>query len=250
MEGYIMDDLFNQISTLLNISIPQEVMNAFDNPIYMKHKNDYLIRLLSIEEVTEMYLYLNEDVNISEVLPLWTDDSSNYVGVYMFGPQTGKVCFINHEEIDLSPVYPNVHTFIKILLENSESDWYELPTHYPLSKDHTDELQVKQDVQAIKELKNLLKNPELDEDKRTQYLFSIMAITPYTQLDEIIPLLEDSNMWVQERAAEILGFHRYLPAKEKLNWVKEHGQYNGKMAAELALKRIRMELKSLNKKKQ
>jgi len=245
-----MDNLFNQISTLLNISIPQEVMNAFDNPIYMKHKNDYLIRLLSIEEVTEMYLYLNEDVNISEVLPLWTDDSSNYVGVYMFGPQTGKVCFINHEEIDLSPVYPNVHTFIKILLENSESDWYELPTQYPLSKEHTDELQVKQDVQAIKELKNLLKNPELDEDKRTQYLFSIMAITPYTQLDEIIPLLEDSNMWVQERAAEILGFHRYLPAKEKLNWVKEHGQYNGKMAAELALKRIRMELKSLNKKKQ
>jgi len=250
MEGYIMDNLFNQISTLLNISIPQEVMNAFDNPIYMKHKNDYLIRLLSIEEVTEMYLYLNEDVNISEVLPLWTDDSSNYVGVYMFGPQTGKVCFINHEEIDLSPVYPNVHTFIKILLENSESDWYELPTQYPLSKEHTDELQVKQDVQAIKELKNLLKNPELDEDKRTQYLFSIMAITPYTQLDEIIPLLEDSNMWVQERAAEILGFHRYLPAKEKLNWVKEHGQYNGKMATELALKRIRMELKSLNKKKQ
>jgi len=245
-----MDNLFNQISTLLNISIPQEVMNAFDNPIYMKHKNDYLIRLLSIEEVTEMYLYLNEDVNISEVLPLWTDDSSNYVGVYMFGPQTGKVCFINHEEIDLSPVYPNVHTFIKILLENSESDWYELPTQYPLSKEHTDELQVKQDVQAIKELKNLLKNPELDEDKRTQYLFSIMAITPYTQLDEIIPLLEDSNMWVQERAAEILGFHRYLPAKEKLNWVKEHGQYNGKMATELALKRIRMELKSLNKKKQ
>lgn len=239
-----MDNLFNQISTLLNISIPQEVMNAFDNPIYMKHKNDYLIRLLSFEEATEMYLYLNEDVNISEVLPLWTDDSSNYVGVYMFGPLTGKVCFINHEEIDLSPVYPNVQTFIKILLENSASDWYELPTHYPLSKEHTDELQLMQDVQAIKELKNLLKNPELDEDKRTQYLFSIMAITPYTQLDEIIPLLEDTNMWVQERAAEILGFHRYLPAKEKLNWVKEHGQYNGKMAAELALKRIRMELKS------
>ncbi|GAB6620822.1 MULTISPECIES: LacI family transcriptional regulator [Bacillus cereus group] len=51
-------------------------------------------------------------------------------------------------------------------------------------------------------------------------------------------------MWVQERAAEILGFHRYAPAREKLNWVKEHGQHNEKMAAELALKRIRMELKS------
>ncbi|HDR7947437.1 TPA: LacI family transcriptional regulator [Bacillus toyonensis] len=48
-------------------------------------------------------------------------------------------------------------------------------------------------------------------------------------------------MWVQERAAEILGFHRYVPASEKLNWVKEHGQHNGKMVAELALKRIKME---------
>lgn len=170
--------------------------------------------------------------------------TANYVGVYMFGPLTGRVCFINHEEIDLSPVYPNVQTLIKILLENPENDWYELPKCYPRSKEHTDELQLKHDVQAIKELKNLLKNPELDEEKRTQYLFSIMALTPYTQLHEIIPLLEDSDMWVQERAAEILGFHRYLPAREKLNWVKEHGQYNGKMAAELALKRIKMELKS------
>ncbi|MGE7112536.1 hypothetical protein [Lysinibacillus sp. NPDC047702] len=238
-----MDNFFNQISTFLNISLPQEVMNAFDNPIYMKRKNDFLIRLLSFEEATEMYLYLNEDINSSEVFPLWTDNDSNYVGVYMFGSLTGKVCFINHEEIDLSPVYPNVQTFIKILLENHESDWYELPKYYPMSKEHTDVLLLRQDVQAIIELKNLLKNPELDEEKRTQYMFSIMALTPYTQLHEIIPLLEDMDMWVQERAAEILGFHRYLPAREKLNWVKEHGQYNGKMAAEIALRRIRMELK-------
>ncbi|HDX9590519.1 TPA: hypothetical protein ROX98_003561 [Bacillus pseudomycoides] len=238
--GYIMDNLFNQIAAFLKISLPQEIMNAFDNPIYLKHKNDFLVRLLSFEEATEVYLYLNEDVNISEVFPLWTDDNSNYVGVYMFGSLTGRVCFISHEEIDLSPVYPNVQTLIKILLENPEIDWYELPKYYPRSKEHTDELQLKQDVQAIKELKNLLKSPELDEEKRTQYLFSIMALTPYTQLHEIIPLLEDSDMWVQERAAEILGFHRYVPAREKLNWVKEHGQHNGKMAAELALKRIRM----------
>ncbi|WP_247739028.1 hypothetical protein [Bacillus sp. 165] len=244
-----MDNLFNKISTFLNISLPQEIMNAFDNPIYLKQKNDFLVRLLSFEEAAEMYSYLKEDVNISEVFPLWTDDNSNYVGVYMFGLLTGRVCFINHEEIDLSPVYPNVQTLIQTLLENPESDWYELPRYYPQPKEHTDKLQLKQDVQAIEELKNLLKNPELDEEKRTQYLFSVMALTPYTQLHKIIPLLEDSDMWVQERAAEILGFHRYIPAREKLNWVKEHGQHNGKMSAELALKRIRMELKNQNIKK-
>lgn len=90
-------------------------------------------------------------------------------------------------------------------------------------------------------MKNLLKKPELTEEKRAQYLFSIMALTPYTQLHEILPLLDESDMWVQERAAEILGFHIYVPASEKLNWIKEHGQHNGKMAAELALKRIKME---------
>jgi len=236
-----MDNLFNQIATFFNISLPQEMMNAFKNPIYLQHKNDFLIRLLSFEEAMEVYLYLHEDVNISEVFPLWTDDNSNYVGVYMLGPLTGKVCFIDHEEIDLSPVYPYVQTIIKALLESPESDWYELPRYYPCSKENTDKLQLKQDVQTINELKNLLKNDELNEAKRTQYLFSIMALTPRAQLHEILPLLDGSDMWVQERAAEILGFHRYVPASEKLNWVKEHGQHNGKLAAELALKRIEME---------
>lgn len=239
-----MNNLFNQIADFLNISLPQEIINAFDNPSYLKHKNDFLIRLLSFEEATEMYLYINKDDNISEVFPLWTDDNSNYIGVYMFGALTGKVCFIDHEETDLSPVYPNVETLIKILLESPEIDWCELPRYYPRSKEQTDEPQLKQDLQTIEELKILLNNPKLDEEKRTQYLFSIMALTPYTQLEEIIPFLEDSDMWVQERAAEILGFHKYVPAREKLKWVTEHGQHNGKMAAELALKRIRIELKS------
>lgn len=91
-------------------------------------------------------------------------------------------------------------------------------------------------------MKNLLKKPELTEEKRAQYLFSIITLTPYTQLHEILPLLDESDMWIQERAAEILGFHRYVPASEKLNWVKEHGQHNGKMAAELALKRKRIKM--------
>ncbi|GCF73289.1 TPA: hypothetical protein ACGW7B_001894 [Bacillus nitratireducens] len=237
-----MDNLFNQIATFLNISLSQEITNAFKDPIYLKHKNDFSIRLLSFEEATEVYVDLHENVNISEVFPLWTDDNSNYIAVYMLGPLTGKVCFIDHEEIDLSPVYPSVQTLINTLLESPEIDWYELPKYYPCSKENADERQ--QDVHTIKELKNLLKQPELTEEKRAHYLFSIMALTPYTHLHEIIPFLEESDMWVQERAAEILGFHRYVPAREKLNWVKEHGQYNGKMAAELALKRIEMELKN------
>lgn len=91
-------------------------------------------------------------------------------------------------------------------------------------------------------MKNLLKKPELTEKKRAQYLFSIITLTPYAQLHEILPLLDELDMWIQERAAEILGFHRYVPASEKLNWVKEHGQHNGKMAAELALKRKRIKM--------
>ena len=62
-------------------------MNAFkDNTIYLKHKNDFSIRLLSFEEATEVYLYLRE-IYVSEVFPLWTDDNSNYIGVYIvIGP--------------------------------------------------------------------------------------------------------------------------------------------------------------------
>lgn len=65
-----MDNLFNQIATFFNISLPQEMMNAFKNPIYLQRKNDFLIHSLSFEEAMEVYLYLHEDVNISEVFPL------------------------------------------------------------------------------------------------------------------------------------------------------------------------------------
>lgn len=46
-------------------------------------------------------------------------------------------------------------------------------------------------------------------------------------------------MYVQERTCEIIGFHRYLPAREKLIEVSINGMHNGKLAAKRALARMR-----------
>ncbi|RJG25253.1 LacI family transcriptional regulator [Paenibacillus thiaminolyticus] len=46
-------------------------------------------------------------------------------------------------------------------------------------------------------------------------------------------------MYVQERACEILGYHRHVPAKEKLWEIAQSGMANGRQAAKGALARIR-----------
>lgn len=44
---------------------------------------------------------------------------------------------------------------------------------------------------------------------------------------------------VQERACEIIGFHRYTPTREKLIEVSKDGMHKGKLAAKRALVRMR-----------
>ncbi|MEO3944273.1 hypothetical protein [Gorillibacterium sp. CAU 1737] len=77
------------------------------------------------------------------------------------------------------------------------------------------------------------------DERRCQYLFSLMALTPYEDLDSLLIYLEDEDMFVQERACEIVGHHRYEPAREKLNWVAAEGTHNGKLAAKKALAKMR-----------
>ncbi|MFD0715002.1 hypothetical protein [Paenibacillus sp. GCM10027626] len=83
---------------------------------------------------------------------------------------------------------------------------------------------------------------QINDEIRCQYIFSIMALTPKTHLDSIVDYLNDEDMYVQERACEIIGFHRYIPAREKLIEVSTTGMHNGKFAAKRALARMKENL--------
>ena len=62
------------------------------------------------------------------VLPVMTDDNSNYLCVYYKGDDKGKVCHLSHDEIDLTPRFKSIESLIHVIKTNPEAwDFEELP---------------------------------------------------------------------------------------------------------------------------
>ena len=101
-------------------------------------RGDIPLRLMSIDEAIEFHGnsgYLAERGG-REMRTFWTDDNSNYAGLYVEGPLPGRVFVIDHDEVDLSPVYRSAHSFHEVMLDAAAGglDWYEMPTDYPVDR--------------------------------------------------------------------------------------------------------------------
>ncbi|MGR6542601.1 HEAT repeat domain-containing protein [Paenibacillus tundrae] len=230
-------DLFNRLSITLPIILIEELETHHEK---QKDQN-YLLRSMEIEEVIEMADFMSEMEVYQGIIPLWTDDHSNYIGLQVQGACQYRISYINHEETDVSPGFRSVQSFISKLEQHPSYDWDELNKDYP-SDIEISHAEMDEDLRCIDELNKLISsNQQIDDDIRCQYIFSIMALTPKRNLDSLIKYLDDEDMYVQERACEILGFHRYIPARDKLVEVSTNGMHNGKLAAKRALARIREE---------
>lgn len=144
---------------------------------------------------------------------------------------------MNHEETDLSPAFRSAGSFIAALEQNPNHDWDDLKKDYPQGQNNNNESNAA-DLQSIEQINHMLQTPDLDDDVRCQYIYSVLALTPYNHLDTLLKFLDDEDMYVQERACDILGYHKYLPAREKLRELSQHGMHNGKLAAKRALARL------------
>ncbi|MFT9845964.1 HEAT repeat domain-containing protein [Aneurinibacillus sp. REN35] len=228
--------MVQQLMETFQMTLRDDLIETLQSHSDKQQTCEFFIRLMSIQEIVEAVECLSAFEMYREIIPLWTDDHSNYVGVYFWGPMQYRVCYINHEETDLSPAFRSVQSFSTLLEQHPESDWYDLPKDYPGSE--TNAALIANDMVAIAELNTALQAEELDEEIRCQLLFSIMALTPYHKLDTLMSYMDDENMYVQERACEILGFHKYEPAKSRLEEIAESGSHNGKTAARSALARM------------
>lgn len=62
------------------------------------------------------------------ILPMMTDDNSNYLCVYYKGDDKGKVCHLSHDEIDLTSRFKSIESLIHVIKANPEAwDFEELP---------------------------------------------------------------------------------------------------------------------------
>ncbi|MBY0117961.1 MULTISPECIES: HEAT repeat domain-containing protein [Paenibacillus] len=232
-------DLYNRRGITLPATIVEEL------EVHLQKQKDYkfFLRLMQRDEIVES---LDDMAGIEvyhNMIPLWTDDHSNYIGLHVEGACQYRISYISHEETDIAPAYRSAGSFIRELERNPHQDWDELKKDYPsdieLSRD-----QMNEDLSCIHELNDVIESdPRLNEDVRCQYIYCIMALTPQSHLDSLMKYIDDEDMYVQERACQIMGFHRYTPAREKLVEVSKKGMHNGKLAAKRALAKMREQRK-------
>ena len=66
--------------------------------------------------------------DFEELLPIMTDDNSNFLCVYHKGANKGKVCYLSHQEIDLRPKFTSIESLIHVVAAHPECwDFEELP---------------------------------------------------------------------------------------------------------------------------
>jgi hypothetical protein len=196
--------------------------------------------VLNEEAFEEMQNYLNEFPVYQFLVPIMTDDNSNYWCLYVDGPLKNMLCHLGHEEPSLEPRFKNLSSLIDAIndhpdcsdMNDFEDTFFDFPSRQ-VSQGHL------QDKKIIGELNEIFMAETDDDQIRTQAAFSIMALTPPTDIEQIIyPFLDDEDMYVQERAIQMLGFHKYQPAVGRLTELATNAEHNGQTAAKMALKKI------------
>ncbi|MBF7090995.1 hypothetical protein IUY40_05535 [Flavobacterium sp. ALJ2] len=190
-------------------------------------------------EFNKMQNYFEQFVVYKNIVPILTDNSSNYWCLYVDGALKGMVCYLSHDELNLEPKFRNISNLIDVIDNNPDvfdfdgfgENVFEFPTTKKI-------VQFSERSEIIVQLLAELKI-EKDEDCMQQLAFSIMALSSNNEIEATIyPFVDDEDMYVQERAIELLGFHKYKPARERLIELKTRAMPNGKYAAKLALAKI------------
>ncbi|MBN3526795.1 hypothetical protein [Paenibacillus apiarius] len=112
------------------------------------------------------------------------------------------------------------------------------PLHdYPALSD--DDEYSMQDNEAIAELDRLIMEEGLDEDFRLQLIFSKLTLMPCSRTEHLYEYLLSDDMYVQDKAVEIIRKRKYTAAAAQLFEVAKNGMHNGKVSAILALKELK-----------
>ncbi|ASA21187.1 SMI1/KNR4 family protein [Paenibacillus donghaensis] len=195
-------------------------------------------RCMTDGEVAEMLgLFAAMEV-YQDIVPFWTDDQSNYIGIYGRGPLACRVCHISHEETDVAPAYRNVESLIAELEQHPEAEWEELSKDYPALTPAETAVE-EADLAAVRELEHQLEVKQPDDDVRCQWINSILAVMPRANAAELLKYLNDEDMFVQEWTAELMGLYGLQEAEAPLQELSLSGIPNAAPAATRALVAIR-----------
>ncbi|WP_272151350.1 hypothetical protein [Tenacibaculum aiptasiae] len=197
--------------------------------------------LIEESDFESMLEYFEEYEVYNNLIPIMTDNNSNYWCLYVGGKLKGMVCYLANEEMNLAPRFKNITNLINNIYQNPDAyDFDELDIEvfdYPKSGNDIDLENRREVIEGI--LNELEEVPENKEDLRQQLAYSAMTLVKADEIESYIyPFLEDEDMYIQEKAIATIGFHKYKPARNKLIELTKTAMVNGKSAAGRALKEL------------
>jgi len=166
----------------------------------------------------------------------WTDDNSNYAGVFLAAPLRGRVFFLDHDEPDDAPRFRSIESFCRSTLAAAEKDWSDMVTDYPRLTDPADIDGDEDRAVAIAYLRDL--PAACSADAYAVFAYCALNLLPPRDFALALPLFDSTDMWGQERACKMIGLWRRAEAVPDLLRVARTGMSNGRVEAVRALQRI------------
>lgn len=222
------------LDKLKEFNISEDEIEKLKN---FKSRDGFII--IEDNEFMEMQKYFDQFPVYKNIVTILTDRNSNYWCVYVDTAIKGMVCYLSHDELNLEPKFRSISNLIDTIDNNLDvfdlEDFNEKHFEFPATKEIIDFTERSRLVeQLFTELK-----VETDEDCIQQLAFAIMVLSSNNEIEtNIYPFLDNEDMYIQERAIQFLGFHKYKPAREKLIELKTTAMENGKSAAKIALREI------------
>lgn len=205
--------------------------------------NQLLARLMPINEVIETHNKLREYFDsvpsAGKSVLLWTDDNSNYCGLYLDRPLTGCVYLLDHEVQMLTPAYRSIPSFISYLLgaveDENTCDVPTLPREIPVTDD--DPTHVAAD-RHLCELFRRMYMAEKNEDRRRFFAYCCICLTPVADTEHVLSFLKDPDFWTPEAAIRLLEVRHWQGSIEPIEELARDGTINGDGAAMQLLVRM------------
>lgn len=203
-------------------------------------------RLFPVDEAIETNAdcadYLDGMPKVGNVVLLWSDDNSNYLGVYTSGLLTGWLTILDHEEPAMVPAYRNVNAFYERLIATlpgttsrdfAACDLPTIPRELPLLVDDP-----MYDDGVLANTFRSLYEREQDEDLRRLYAMCSICLTPVRDTKDVLTFCQDHDMWTPAAAVHLLEFRQFTDGIEELERLALEGCMNGDSAAMRQLVRM------------
>lgn len=195
---------YEKVQNKLDISIPHELISVWSDEDFCL--DEYNFRLLTSDEIITMHHILQEDpyspTEQLTILPFLTDDNSNYTCIYYDGLFKDKITYYDHEDVDFSPSFSSITSFIKYL-KDDPNEYIGRKQEYPIMID-TEEYYTLY-THSLKKYKQ-----STDFNSLIYWAFCTLNFIPLHEISIMRAFLFDTNLWIQEKACRVIEKRRDL----------------------------------------